>query len=116
MHVVPEFIGNRSPFADPDARGLIAGLGRENELDSLVTLYLARMCGLGYGTRQMVRSLHEKGGPIDTIIVSGGAGQSELALQPLADATGQVVATTTSPEPVLLGSAMLGAVAPAPLS
>lgn len=62
LHVVPEFIGNRSPFADPDARGLIAGLRRENELDSLVTLYLARMCGLGYGTRQMVRSLHEKGG------------------------------------------------------
>lgn len=111
LHVVPEFIGNRSPFADPDARGLIAGLGMDNDLDSLVALYLAGMCGLGYGTRQIVRSLHEKGVPIDTIIVSGGAGQSELARQLLADTIGQIVAMTASPEPVLLGSAMLGAVA-----
>jgi D-ribulokinase len=111
LHVVPEFIGNRSPFADPDARGLIAGLGMDNDLDSLVGLYLAGMCGLGYGTRQIVRSLHEKSVPIDTIIVSGGVGQSELARQLLADTTGRVVATTASPEPVLLGSAMLAAVA-----
>lgn len=111
LHVVPEFIGNRSPFADPDARGLIAGLGMDSDLDSLVGLYLAGMCGLGYGTRQIVRSLHEKSVPIDTIIVSGGVGQSELARQLLADTTGQVIATTASPEPVLLGSAMLAAVA-----
>jgi D-ribulokinase len=111
LHVVPEFLGNRSPFADPDARGLIAGLRMDNDLDSLVALYLAGMCGLGYGTRQIVRSLHEKSLPIDTIIVSGGAGQSELARQLLADTIGQVLATTASAEPVLLGSAMLGAVA-----
>lgn len=53
------------------------------------------MRGLSYGTRQIVRSLHKKGVPIDTIIVSGGAGQSELARQLLADAIGRVVATTT---------------------
>jgi len=43
--------------------------------------------------------------------VSGGAGRSSLVRQVLADTTGLVVAASTSPEPVLLGSAMLGAVA-----
>lgn len=111
IHVVPEFLGNRAPFADPDARGLIAGLGMETDFDSLLGIYLAGVCGLGYGARQIVRSLHEKNVPIDTIVVSGGAGQSPLVRQLLTDATGIVVAASTSQEPVLLGSAMLGAVA-----
>ena len=29
LHVVPEFLGNRAPFADPHARAVIAGLGME---------------------------------------------------------------------------------------
>jgi D-ribulokinase len=111
IHVVPEFLGNRAPFADPDARGLIAGLGLETDLDSLLGLYLAGVYGLGYGVRQIVRSLQEKNVAIDTIVVSGGAGQSPLVRQLLADATGIVVAASTSQEPVLLGSAILGAVA-----
>jgi D-ribulokinase len=111
IHVVPEFLGNRAPFADPDARGLIAGLGLETDLDSLLGLYLAGVYGLGYGVRQIVRSLQEKNVAIDTIVISGGAGQSPLVRQLLADATGIAVAASTSQEPVLLGSAILGAVA-----
>ncbi len=39
--VVPDFLGNRSPHADPHARALIAGIGMERDLDHLVALYLA---------------------------------------------------------------------------
>jgi D-ribulokinase len=109
--VVPEFLGNRAPFADPDARALIAGLGMETGIDSLVGLYAAGLCGLGYGARQIVRAEQEKGIAVDTIVVSGGAAQSGLVRQILADTTGLTVAASSSPEPVLLGSAMLGAVA-----
>jgi D-ribulokinase len=111
LHVVPEFLGNRAPFADPDARALVAGLGMETGVDSLVGLYLAGLCGLGYGARQIVRAEQEKGIAVDTIVVSGGAAQSALVRQILADTTGIAVAASSSPEPVLLGSAMLGAVA-----
>jgi D-ribulokinase len=111
LHVVPEFLGNRAPFADADARGLIAGIGMGDGLDNLVGLYLAGLCGLGYGVRQIVRVQQEQGAAIDAIVVSGGAGQSPLVRQLLADATGLTVAASTSPEPVLLGSAILGAVA-----
>jgi D-ribulokinase len=111
LHVVPEFLGNRAPFADPDARALVAGIGMETDIESLVGLYVAGVCGLGYGARQIVRAQQEKQIPTDTIVVSGGAGQSPLVRQLLADTTGLTVAASTSPEPVLLGSAILGAVA-----
>ena len=111
IHVVPEFLGNRSPFADPGAKALIAGLGMDGGLDSLVGLYLAGLAGLGYGARQILAALGEKGVAIDTVVVSGGAAQSPLVRQILADATGVRVAATVSEEPVLLGAAILGALA-----
>lgn len=109
--VVPEFLGNRAPFADPDAKAIVAGLSMDSDVESLIALYLAGMCGLGYGARQIIEAQLDKGIPIDTIVVSGGAGESRLARQVLADATGLAVTSSTSPEPVLLGASMLGAVA-----
>jgi hypothetical protein len=44
IHVVPEFLGNRAPFADPEARALIAGLDMHTGIESLVALYLAGLC------------------------------------------------------------------------
>lgn len=41
LHVVPEFLGNRAPFADPHARAVIAGLGMERDFHSLVAPYVA---------------------------------------------------------------------------
>ncbi len=111
LHVVPEFLGNRAPFADPDALGIIAGIGIDADIDSLVGLYLAGMCGLGYGARQIVEAEREGGIAIEAMVVSGGAGQSALSRQLLADSTGLAVAASTSQEPVLLGASMLGAVA-----
>lgn len=111
IHVVPEFLGNRSPHADPDARAVIAGLGLENDMSDLVSLYIAGLCGIGYGLRQLIETLAENGMRIDTIVASGGAAQSNLVRQILADTTHVSVAVTDTEEPVLLGAAMLGALA-----
>jgi D-ribulokinase len=111
LHVVPEFLGNRAPFADPHARGLIAGIGMDTNLDSLVALYVAGLCGLGYGLRQIIDTQAAHGAGIRRILISGGAGSHDLVRQILADATGVPVVSTEAEEPVLLGSAMLGGVA-----
>lgn len=111
VHVVPEFLGNRAPFADPKATALIAGIGMDTSAESLVGLYLAGLCGLGYGARQIIEAQRCVGISTDTIVISGGAGQNPLVRQLLADAIGLTVAASTSPEPVLLGSAILAAVA-----
>lgn len=110
-HVVPEFLGNRAPFADPAARGLIAGLGMERDLDGLIALYVAGLSGLGYGLRQIIEAQATAGAPVERIVISGGAGQHDLTRQILADATGLPVVATETAEPVLLGAAMLGATA-----
>ena len=111
LHVVPEFLGNRAPFADPDARAVIAGLGMARDLDSLVALYVAGLAGIGYGLRQIIETQDRAGAPVARIVISGGAGQSDLVRQMLADATGKPLLAVTATEPVLLGAAILGAVA-----
>ena len=45
------------------------------------------------------------------MVISGGAGRSPLVRQIMADTTGLTVALPETQEPVLLGAAMLGAVA-----
>jgi D-ribulokinase len=111
LHIVPEFLGNRAPFADPHARAVIAGLGMETGLDSLVALYVASVCSIGYGLRQIIDAQAQAGAPIEQIMISGGAGRLDLVRQLLADATGKPVLATEADEPVLLGTAMLSAVA-----
>jgi D-ribulokinase len=111
IHVVPEFLGNRAPFSDPDARATIAGLGLESSLESLIALYVAGLCGIAYGARQIVAALKAQSVPLDQLIVSGGAALSPLVRQILADGAGLEVGVAATPEPILLGSAILGAVA-----
>jgi D-ribulokinase len=111
LHVVPEFLGNRAPFADPHARAVIAGLGMDDDLNSLVALYIAGICSIGYGLRQIIEAQAAAGAPIERIVISGGAGRLDLVRQLLADATGKPVLATQAEEPVLLGAAILGGVA-----
>lgn len=111
LHVVPEFLGNRAPFADPAARAAIAGLGMEDDLDNLVALYVAGLCGIGYGLRQIIEAQTAAGACTQQIIISGGAGRHDLVRQILSDATNVPVVAPETSEPVLLGSALLGATA-----
>jgi len=111
LHVVPEFSGNRAPFADPYARAVICGLGMENDLNSLISLYIAGICSLGYGLKQIIEAQNQNGICTASVIISGGAGQHALVRQLIADTCGRPVLSTQSEEPVLLGSAVLAAVA-----
>ncbi|MBS1301981.1 FGGY-family carbohydrate kinase [Loktanella sp. SALINAS62] len=111
IHVVPEFLGNRAPHADPDTRAVIAGLGMAQDEDSLTALYVAGICGIGYGLRQIVTAQRAEGINVERILISGGAGKSPYVRQILADTTGLEVVAPLAEEPVLLGSAILGAVA-----
>ncbi len=111
LHVSPDFLGNRSPFADPFARGAIVGLDLRDDEDGALCLYVAGLCGLAQGLGQVIRSLEAGGYEFDTLVASGGAGGSALVRQIIADATGKRVAAPETSEPVLLGAAMLGAVA-----
>ncbi len=111
LHVLPDFLGNRTPFADAAARGGVVGLDLREDAASLQELYVACLCGLAYGVAEIVGQFARAGYDFETIVVSGGAAHSALVRQIVADATGKAVGAPRTPEPVLLGSAMIGAVA-----
>lgn len=69
------------------------------------------MLGVAYGARRIFAALEQAGARTSLIVISGGAAKSALVRQLLADATGLPVARPRVAEPVLLGAAMLGAVA-----
>ncbi|WP_281827199.1 FGGY-family carbohydrate kinase [Jannaschia rubra] len=109
-HIVPEVLGNRAPHADPDTRAVIAGIGMRDGLDDLLAQYVAGLCGIGYGLRQILGAQADRGIDVARVVLSGGAGRHPLVRQLLADAANVEVATAGTEEPVLLGSAILGAV------
>ena len=111
LHMLPYHHGNRSPRADPTLRGVIAGLRLSATLDDLALLYLATVQAIAYGTRHIIEVLNENGYGVDTILASGGGTKNRVFLQAHADATGCRVVLAAEPEAVLLGAAVLGAVA-----
>ncbi|HMJ27375.1 MAG TPA: FGGY-family carbohydrate kinase, partial [Xanthobacteraceae bacterium] len=111
IHVLPEFLGNRSPFADPDSRSVVAGMDLDVDIGSMERLFVAGLCGLAYGLADVVEAFRSHGVDSDLMVMGGGAGRSSLVRQIMADTTGLTVALPETQEPVLLGAAMLGAVA-----
>ena len=111
LHVDPDFHGNRSPRADSSLRGMISGLSLSAGPDDLARLYLATLQALAYGTRHIIETLNATGYRIDTILASGGFTKNPVFLREHADATGCRIVLPEEPEAVLLGAAILGAVA-----
>jgi D-ribulokinase len=111
VHVLPEFIGNRSPYADPDTRAVIAGLDLDLDIAAMERLFVAGLCGLAYGLAEVMEAFAAQGVRASIMIMGGGASRSPLVRQIMADTTGLTVALPQTREPVLLGAAMLGAVA-----
>jgi len=109
--VLPYFHGNRSPRADPTLRGAVSGLKLSNTADDLAVSYLATIQAIAYGTRHILETLNAQGYRIDTILACGGGTKNPVFLREHADATGCRIVLPREPEAVLLGSAMLAAVA-----
>ncbi|OMO70687.1 Carbohydrate kinase, FGGY-related protein [Corchorus capsularis] len=111
IHVLPDFHGNRSPIADPKAKGVMCGLSLDAGEKQLALLYLATMQGIAYGTRHIVEHCNANGHKIDTLLASGGLSKNTLFIQQHADITGCSIILPRESESVLLGAAILGAVA-----
>ncbi|MBL6945115.1 MAG: FGGY-family carbohydrate kinase [Rhodospirillales bacterium] len=111
LHVLPYFHGNRSPRADPTLRGVVSGLKLSDTLDDLALLYLATIQAVAHGTRHIIQSMNDAGYAIDTVFACGGGTKNPVFLREHADITGCKIVLAEEPEAVLLGSAILGAVA-----
>ncbi len=111
LHMLPYHHGNRSPRADPFARGMVSGLTLSSTPEEVALWYYATLQAIAYGTRHIIEAMNEQGYDIRRIYLCGGHLKNELFIQEHADITGCEVILPKEPEAVLLGAAILGAVA-----
>ncbi|XP_024363138.1 uncharacterized protein [Physcomitrium patens] len=111
IHVLPDFNGNRSPLADPKSRGVVSGLSLDASPEDLALLYLATVQSIAYGTKHLVEHCNAHGLKIDTLLACGGLSKNKLYIQEHANIVGFPVGLPRENEAVLLGAAVLGAVA-----
>lgn len=92
--MLPYFAGERTPVADPDARGTIAGLTLDTTRGDL---YRAALEATAFGVRHNVQALRDGSGDVRRTIAVGGGTQGGLWTQIVSDVTGleQVVPSVT---------------------
>jgi FGGY-family pentulose kinase len=110
-HIVPDWLGNRAPLGDGRVRALVTGLGEETTRRSLLEHYYATARALALQSRHIIEHLNRHGYAIDRCALSGGHLKNPLLVRLYRDALGTELWLSDTPEPVLLGTAMVAAVA-----
>ncbi|HUU29037.1 MAG TPA: FGGY-family carbohydrate kinase [archaeon] len=110
LNVLPYFLGNRSPHADPTARGVISGLTLDESVQTVARKYYATVQAVAYGTRHIIEEMNRHGYKIRKIHACGGGTRNRVWLQEHADITGCEIVLPRESEAVILGSAILAAV------
>ena len=103
----PYLAGERTPYADPDARGAFTGLSLRHDRGALVRALLE---GVAYGLRDSLELLRELGLEPASARVSGGGARSELWLRIVASVLGLPLERTLVEEGAAYGAALLGGV------
>lgn len=100
--------GNRTPYVDPEARGIIRGLSLKHTTGHL---FRAIIEGIAYGTEHILRTFRANGYVVEEMVAAGGPTKSELWMQIHADVSNVPISLTAVADGPALGSAILGAVA-----
>ncbi|MEZ5803480.1 MAG: FGGY family pentulose kinase [Rhizobiaceae bacterium] len=111
LHVLPDFHGNRAPFGDARALGVVHGLALDTSFDSLCRLYWRTCVAIALGIRHILDALRQAGREITTLHIAGGHLKNPLMMELYANALGCRVMQSAAPEAVLLGTAMAAAAA-----
>jgi xylulokinase len=104
----PYLWGERTPHADPDARGAFVGLSGRHDRGALARAVLE---GVAFGLRDALDLVAELGGAARAGRVSGGGSRSELWLEIVASALELPLEVTAVDEGAAYGAALLGGVA-----
>jgi xylulokinase len=107
LFFLPYLSGERTPHADPNARGCFIGLTLSHGRGHLTRSILE---GVTYSLRDSLEIIRGLGVPVKQIRASGGGSRSQLWRQIQADVFGQNVVTINSEEGPAFGVALLAAV------
>lgn len=101
---LPYLTGERTPHADPHARGAFVGLTLRHGRDHVTRAVLE---GVTFGLRDLVELCRESGRPVERVRVSGGASRSGFWRQIMADVFRAEVVTVNSTHGAAFGAALL---------
>lgn len=104
--MLPYFAGERTPIADPDARGVIAGLTVRHTRGDL---YRATLEATAYAVRHNVEVLRDAGVAVDELVGAGGGLLGRLWPRIVSDVTGLPQTIPTVTVGAAYGSAFLAA-------
>lgn len=107
LFFLPYLSGERTPHADPDARGCFIGLTLAHTRGHMIR---SIMEGVTYSMRDSLEIFDGLGVPVRQIRASGGGSRSPLWRQIQADLFGRKVVTINSEEGAAYGVALLAAV------
>ncbi|KAL3097162.1 hypothetical protein niasHT_030157 [Heterodera trifolii] len=90
LHIVPEFLGNRSPNANPMAVGMFAGLRMDSAIwkdeKGLAEWTIVVLCALCYGLKEIIEQIELRiGHTFAELAVSGGMARNGPLLRLIAD-------------------------------
>ncbi len=111
LHILPDFHGNRSPLADPHARGVVSGMTLDTSFDGLCRFYWRCCVSIALGIRHILDAMSGFGYRFEALHVTGGHVNNPLLIELYADVTGCRVEVPQTSDAVLLGTAMTAAVA-----
>jgi xylulokinase len=105
---LPYLAGERTPHADPDARGAFVGLSLHHDRGALVRAVLE---GVAFGLRDSLELLRKLGVEGDVARISGGGSRGDAWLRIVASVLETPLETTASADGSAYGAALLGGVA-----
>lgn len=101
------FQGNRTPYKDANAKGLIYGLTLSHTKGHI---YRALLESVALGTKNIIDNFENQGCPVDVIVGCGGVTKDKTWMQIIADVTGKPIIVTVDPSAGGLGCAIIAAV------
>lgn len=107
LFFLPYLSGERTPWNDPDARGIYFGLSLKHNRADMIR---AAMEGIIYAQRCSLEIFREMGLSFDRVIASGGGAASQVFLEIIADQFGCEVVTSQIQEQGCVGAAMIAGV------
>ena len=104
--VLDFFQGNRTPYKDAMAKGVIFGL---NIKHTWKHIYRAVLESVSYGTQNIIRNFEEQGYPVASITACGGVTKDRRWLQMISDVTGKPIIVNENIQAGVLGCCVVAA-------
>lgn len=104
--VLDFFQGNRTPYKDASASGVIFGLNMKHTWEHV---YRAVLEAVSYGTYNIIKNFEEQGYKVDTIVACGGVTKDKKWIQMISDVTGKKIVINQNRQAGALGCCVVSA-------